>query len=100
MVNTRRGLARQLEQQPTPCRPTKDSSASSDEEDISHQTGRKQPKLGNIDLSWFDKARLRVIAAAVFGFRCLLTLEPGLTNKDLNFIHFLARTTATVIVSV
>ncbi|KAF5371035.1 hypothetical protein D9757_010305 [Collybiopsis confluens] len=110
VVNTRRRLAQQREERPKPCRPTVDSIDSDSEthsEDSSSRPGNDKTttttadKKGNreIDLSWFDKARLRVIAAAVFGFRCLLTLEPGLTNKDLNFVHFLAKTTSVVLLS-
>ncbi|KAJ3728596.1 hypothetical protein C8R42DRAFT_654228 [Lentinula raphanica] len=101
MVSTRRKLAEDREQRPLPCRPIKERK--NDEEDHEDQTNASRNKSGGgsqqqgIDLSWFDKARLRVIAAAVSGFRCLLTLESGLTNKDLNFIHFLAKTTSPVV---
>ncbi|KIK51484.1 hypothetical protein GYMLUDRAFT_393778 [Collybiopsis luxurians FD-317 M1] len=100
-MTTRQRLAQQREERPKPCRPTEEESRSETETDRAEGVPfreHKRKRCGKeIDLSWFDKARLRVIAAAVFGFRCLLTLEPGLTNKDLNFVHFLARTTAIII---
>ncbi|KAF5371050.1 hypothetical protein D9757_010298 [Collybiopsis confluens] len=106
VINTRRRLAQQREERPKPCLPTVDymDSDSKTRSEDSSRPGNKTTttnEKGNreIDLSWFDKARLRVIAAAVFGFRCLLTLEPGLTNKDLNFVHFLAKTTSVLILS-
>ncbi|ESK89525.1 hypothetical protein Moror_16061 [Moniliophthora roreri MCA 2997] len=49
--------------------------------------------ISNDDIGWLDMFRLRVIAAALYGFRCLLTLESGRFNEDLNFCHLVARTT-------
>ncbi|KAF8826251.1 hypothetical protein HHX47_DHR5000006 [Lentinula edodes] len=103
MVDTRRSITQQKEQRPRPCRSTEEHE--NEEEDILSNSSLRAGASKNgsrsgyresqkIDISWFDKARLRVIAAAVCGFRCLLTLEPGLSNKDLNFVHFLARTTS------
>ncbi|KAJ4469781.1 hypothetical protein C8J55DRAFT_492066 [Lentinula edodes] len=94
-------IAQQKEQQLHPCRSTEEHK--NDEEDILSNSSLRAGASKNgsrsgyresqkIDISWFDKARLRVIAAAICGFQCLLTLEPGLSNKDLNFVHFLART--------
>ncbi|KAK7042927.1 hypothetical protein VNI00_008663 [Paramarasmius palmivorus] len=59
-----------------------------------HGCREKQGKIAsNEDIGWLNLFRLRVIAAALCGFRCLLTLEPGRFNVDLNFCHLVAKTT-------
>jgi hypothetical protein len=64
------------------------------EESSTGPTGGKK-----LQFRWFDKLRLWIIAASNFGFRCILTMESGLHNHDLNFVHFVAKTTSPWIVS-
>ncbi|KAG7089015.1 hypothetical protein E1B28_010728 [Marasmius oreades] len=60
---------------------------------LEYDAERKQ-KETDLGLNmWLDAFRLRIIAAAVHGYRCLITLESGAYNSDLNFCHLVARTT-------
>ncbi|KAK7443210.1 hypothetical protein VKT23_015807 [Stygiomarasmius scandens] len=60
--------------------------------DSTHNPGANKGMGGKISFKWFDRLRLSIIAASFFGFRCMLTMESGLFNRDLNFVHFLPRT--------
>ncbi|KAK1235069.1 hypothetical protein PQX77_001734, partial [Marasmius sp. AFHP31] len=57
------------------------------------KTSQKSDITGSLVIGWLDAFRLRIIASALYGFRCILTWEPGGINDDLNFCHLVARTT-------
>ncbi|THU97579.1 hypothetical protein K435DRAFT_838540 [Dendrothele bispora CBS 962.96] len=64
------------------------------DDDDSTSTSIDGNTLGSkLSFKWFDRLKLSIIAASHFGFRCILTMESGLFNRDLNFVHFLPRTT-------
>ncbi|KAF9259415.1 hypothetical protein L218DRAFT_990084 [Marasmius fiardii PR-910] len=67
------------------------------EEYYSRQKQKETDPGMNTLHGWLDAFRLRIIAAAVHGYRCLITLEPGSCNSDLNFCHLVARTTNRVL---
>ncbi|KAJ8088255.1 hypothetical protein PM082_022327 [Marasmius tenuissimus] len=59
------------------------------------KTSQKSNIAGSLVIGWLNAFRLRIIASALYGFRCILTWEPGGINDDLNFCHLVARTTYT-----